>query len=385
MTSIASSTGRRANGARVTGGSSKILPVNVRQLHRSLVLQELYKKDPASRADLARATGLTRVTISDVVTDLMERDLIEEIGPRPGVRVGKPATLVDIKYDAHNIVCLDLSNENEFRGAVVSLGGEILTRDSIQLDGEKGDKATARVITLAKKLVAAASAPVLGVGIGTPGIVNAEGLVHNAPNLGWTDVDLPKIVSTELELPTYVANDADTAALAENTFGEGDGSGLILVQISRGVGAGILCDGRLLRGPDGTAGEIGHVKISGDGLLCSCGRTDCLEAYINSPRLRSLIRDQDEETTHRELTLAGQRLGDVVAPIAQALGLHDIVLFGAMELLDGPLRVAAEERVNANTSHFSNKPIVLRMAALDREGVLTGAAAHVLGGELGLS
>ncbi|WP_435299135.1 ROK family transcriptional regulator [Timonella sp. A28] len=385
MTSIASSTGRRANGARLAGESSKLLPANVRQLHRSLVLQELYKKDPASRADLARATGLTRVTVSDVVNDLIDRELVEEIGPRPGTRVGKPATLVTVKYEAHNIICLELSDETELRGAVLSLGGEILSRDSVQLEGQRGEAAVAKVISLARSLVEKANAPIIGIGVGTPGVVNAHGVVRNAPNLGWRDLNLTAAITAALELPAYVANDADTAVLAENTFGEGDGAGLMMVQISHGVGAGILCDGNLLRGAEGTAGEIGHVKISDENVPCPCGRTGCLEAFVATPRLRARINGKDAAQTAQELTIAGQQLGQVLAPITQALGLYDVVLFGPTELLDGEFLKAAEETVNTTTSHFSDRPVVLRMSALGRDGVLFGAAAHVLGGELGLS
>jgi len=385
MPSTTRSTGHRAHGARGAGESAKVLPADVRQMHRSLVLQELYKSEPMSRADLARATGLTRVSISEVVGDLIELDLVSELGTRPGARVGKPAVLVTVKYDSRTIVCLDLSDETEFRGALINLGGEIVEYDSIRLNKERGDAATERVIALARQLVEKATAPVLGIGIGTPGVVNREGIVRNAPNLGWKDFDLTAAVSAALELPAYVANDADTAVLAENTFGEGDGAGLMLVQISHGVGAGILSDGILLRGAEGTAGEIGHVKVTDDNVPCPCGRIGCLEALVAAPRLRTRIDGKDTAHAAQELAAAGQLLGTVLAPIVQALGLFDVVLFGPKELLDGPLLAATEETVNATTTHFSDRPVVLRMAALDRDGVLIGAAAHVLGGELGLS
>ncbi|XBH21119.1 ROK family protein [Jonesiaceae bacterium BS-20] len=378
------STGLRTHNPRSRVGD-KVLPGDVRQRHRALLMQCLFKGEPLSRADLARATGLTRVSVSDVVTELLELDLIEEIGTRPGTRVGKPATLVTVKYDGRSIVCLDLSDESEFRGAVINLEGEVLYRKAVKLAGQTGQAAVEIVFALAKELIKGTNTPILGIGVGTPGVVNAQGLVRKAPNLGWQDLDLPQLLTQELQYPAYVANDADTAVLAESTFGQGNGAGLILVQISHGVGAGILCDGILLRGPDGTAGEIGHVRISDDNVLCACGRTGCLEAFIATPHLRSRIAGKSEAQATQELTNAGQQLGQVLAPIVQALGILDITLFGPAELLDGALCESAQTTINAATSHFGDQDVAIRMSALGDDGVLIGAAAHVLGLELGLS
>ena len=385
MANDLTSTGPRSR-ARATGvRTDRVLPGDVRQRHRGLLLQHLFKAEPLSRADLARATGLTRVSVSDVVNELIELDLVEELGTRPGTRVGKPATLVTVKYDSRCIICLDLSDESEFRGAVTNLEGQILTRAATQLAGQTGQAAVDKVTALAQELIGLASAPILGIGVGTPGVVNAQGLVRNAPNLGWQDLDLAQILSDATTYPAHVANDADTAVLAENTFGEGDGAGLMLVQISHGVGAGILSDGILLRGPEGTAGEIGHVKVTNEDVLCPCGRTGCLEALLAAPKLRAQIAGKSPQDEAQALAAAGVLLGQVLAPVSQALGVFDIALFGPPELLAGAFRVAAEETINVATSHFGDRDVSLRMSALGVDGVLIGAAAHVLGSELALS
>ncbi|WP_029067785.1 ROK family transcriptional regulator [Jonesia quinghaiensis] len=385
MARITTSTGRRATQTRTGAESTKVLPADVRHLHRTLLLTHLYKSDPKSRADLARATGLTRVTVSDVVTDLLDRSLVREVGTRPGTRVGKPATLVTVDYESHAIVCLDLSRETEFRGAVTTLSGDIIHREALTLDEHKGDDALAKVITLAKKLITSTTSPVVGLGVGTPGIVSAEGVVRNAPNLGWRDLNLAEVLHRELGVPAYVANDADTAVLAESTFGAGDATGLMLVQIGHGVGAGILCDSHLLRGPEGTAGEIGHVRISDDNVPCSCGRTGCLEAYLAAPKLRARIEGCAPDQVARELTTAGQQLGRIIAPVTQALGIFDVALLGPEDLLTQEFLTATQEAVHATTSHFMDRDVVIRLSALGHDGVIHGAAAHVLAGELGLS
>ncbi len=385
MASPTRSTARRAPHVRSGAESAKVLPADVRHLHRTLLLSHLYKSEPKSRADLARATGLTRVTVSDVVADLLDRKLVEEVGTRPGTRVGKPATLVTVDYTSHALVCLDLSRETEFRGAITSLDGDILYRDAIELGDDRGDAAVTKVTQLAHRLIDNATVPVLGIGVGTPGIVSAEGTVRNAPNLGWRDLELARHLHDELHLPTYVANDADTAVLAESTFGAGDANGLMLVQIGLGVGAGILCDSHLLRGPEGTAGEIGHVRVSDEHIVCSCGRTGCLETYLAAPRLRERLAGLTPDRATHELERAGQQLGQVIAPVAQTLGVFDVALLGPEDLLTEPFLRATQEAVNATTSHFLDRNVTTRLSALGSDGVLHGAAAHVLAGELGLS
>src|SRR5665648_655512 len=138
---------------RVLRPSTKVLPEDVRAHNRSLVLQTLYRAGRQSRADIARLTRLTRVTVSDLVAELIAEDLIIEIGKREDSRPGKPATLLDINRDGLQIVGLDLSEYSVFRGAVLDLDGQILERVEVQLAGSTGTDAPAKVIALAACLL----------------------------------------------------------------------------------------------------------------------------------------------------------------------------------------------------------------------------------------
>ncbi|WP_245862562.1 ROK family protein [Sanguibacter antarcticus] len=378
-----------------------MLPSDARIHHRALVLQHLFDGGPVSRADLSRLTGLTRVTVSDVVADLIGDQLVIELGLRPCSHVGKPATLVGVNASGAHIVCLDLSDDTVLRGALYDLEGTVVTTTQVALGGDTGEAAVLKTLALAGRLLEAAPGRVLGVGVGTPGVVSLDGVVHHAPNLGWTDLGLQERLQADLGFHTYVANDADTAALAEDTFGNGSGSGLVLVEISHGVGAGILLDGALLRGPDGTAGEIGHVNVTAaaalaaatagiepstdEGPECSCGRRGCLEAFLSVPRLRARVHGLDQAGAAAELAAGGRQLGRVLAPVVQALGLRDVVLSGPEELLGGAFCEATEATLVALTRPFGDARVHVRMSALGHDGILAGAAAHVLGRELGLS
>jgi predicted NBD/HSP70 family sugar kinase len=359
----------------------KVLQEDARRHHRALILQQLFSRGPASRADLARATALTRVTVSDLVGEMIRDGLLEELGSPVESRVGKPPTLVGFVPDAAHVVCLDLSVEDTMTGAIINLAGTVLTRRAVDTGGDTGADALTLVHRLAADLVAEATRPVLGIGVGTPGVVDADGTVLDAPNLGWQDVHLARSLHEELGLPVFVANDANTAALAEHTFGHAGEGGLMLVRVGKGVGAGLILGGQLLHGHRAAAGEIGHVVIDPAGTTCACGRVGCLETVLGVPRLRARLEHDGPDA----LGQVGELLGTVLAPVVGALNLHELVLSGPTDLLDGPLREVATATIRRNTMAVSGDHLVVRTSMLGDDVVLVGAAALVLAGELGVS
>src|SRR5690606_36198873 len=234
--------------------SAKVLPEHARGHNRSLVLQTLYRGGLRSRADLARETGLTRVTISDLVAELIADGLVDETGQRDEGRPGKPAILLDLNRDGYRIIGADLSDTGVFRAAVLDIDGNILTHREVATDGASGAEVTAIVLQLVAELITAAEKPILGIGIGSPGIVDLAGTVLSAPNLGWIELALQEILETATRLPVFVANDANAAALAEYSFGEAHGD-VMLIRVGRGVGAGLILGGRPVHGSRFAAGE----------------------------------------------------------------------------------------------------------------------------------
>jgi len=374
---------------RVLRPSTKVLPEHARGHNRSLVLQTLYRAGQQSRADIARETGLTRVTISDLVAELILESLIVEIGQREDARPGKPATLLDLNRSAFQIIGIDLSGYTTFRGAVLDLDGQILERAERPLAGSTGADATAKVIALTEELVAKATLPILGIGVGSPGVVDLAGVVLSAPNLGWIGEPLQLILGERFGLAVIVANDANAAALAEHSFGDAD-SDMMLVKVGHGVGAGLLLDGRPLFGSRFAAGEIGHVVVGTDGgAECVCGKRGCLETWLAVPRLEAALAAAEAgksaasaDTILRE---AGQRLGIALAPVVGALNLAEVVLSGPTELLDGVLATATIETLRARTMAEFHGDLTLRMTTLGEDIVMRGAAVMVLSGQLGVS
>jgi predicted NBD/HSP70 family sugar kinase len=380
--------GRGKATTRAQRHGAKVLPEHARAHNRSLVLRTLFHDGQMSRADLSRQTGLTRVTISDLVSALIDEGFVIEKGVREASGPGKPAMLVDVDRVGHRIVGLDLSGSELLLGAVLTLDGDIVVRREVPVP--PAAETLAAVIALARELVAESHAPVLGIGVGTPGVVDQSGVVLAAPNFGWSGLDLQRTLAEELGLPVLVANDANAAVLAEYTFG-GAGDDVLLVKVGRGVGSGLLAGGQPMRGSRFAAGEIGHVTVGTDGgPVCVCGKVGCLEAWLSAPALRSRLADAggaEPDGAARDSILrdAGERLGIALAPVVGALDLSEIVLSGPPELLDGPLADQAVETLRTRTLAEFHDGVRVRMTEQGEDIVLRGAAVMVLSGQLGVS
>jgi N-acetylglucosamine repressor len=380
-----------------------------------LILKTIYDEGEISRADIARLTGLTRTTVSDAVAELIQQDgLVAEVGLGPSVG-GKPPILLSVVDDARHLIGIDLA-ENEFRGAVINLRGEIKHRLSLSIHDRDGDSALALVYDLTDELVAVADSPILGIGIGTPGLMDARrGVVRNAVNLDWHDLPLGDLLEERYELPVYIANDSQVAALAEFTFGDSkDVSNLIVIKVSRGTGAGIVLDRQLYYGDGFGAGEIGHVAVVEDGELCRCGHYGCLETVTSSRaivrRAQAIAKNDPHSTLHQfvatpeeintDIVLqafeagdealqqviaeAGHYLGIAVANLVGALNVQRIVIAGNVarfgQALLGPIR---QELRQCSLAALASETHV-EITSLGPDIVILGAAALLLTYELGL-
>lgn len=369
---------------RALRSRAKVLPEYARAHNRALVLQTLYHSGSMSRADLSRETGLTRVTISDLVAEFIADGIVIELGIRETMGPGKPAMLIDIDRLGHQIIGLDLSDAEVFHGAVLSLDGDVVERREVARPApSEGDAAYAAVLTLSRELTSAATASLLGVGVGSPGVVRTDGIVLNSPNLGWVDFPLEARLGDDLGLPVLARNDANAAVLAEYTFGEAR-SDFILIKIGFGVGAGLISGSQPLVGSRFAAGEIGHVVVGTDrGPHCVCGRDGCLEAWLSVTRLRDAV-EAHPESRDAVLRDAGARMAIAIAPIVTALDLSEVVLSGPSELLGGPFIEAATETLRARTLEGVFDDVVIRLTRQD-DIVLRGAAVMVLSSQLGVS
>lgn len=374
--------GRAASSHRHPGGGPRSTrPEDGRRQNLALVLQSLHDQPQLSRADLARRTGLTRVTISDLVAQLIADDLVIETGTTADSRPGKPATMLSVRDDSRDIIALDLSAPQAISGGVFGLRGQARHLAQRDLGTATGEAAYDAVLDLARELIGAATRPVLGIGVGTPGTVDRRGTVIAAPNLAWHGLPLQQRLAEALDLPVHVENDANVAVLAERAFADGPAN-LIRVQVSRGVGAGLLIAGSVVTGISAAAGEIGHVVIEHGGAPCPCGKNGCLETWLSVPSLRRRMAADDPAEVLAE---AGRRLGMALSPVVGMLDLNDIVVGGPAELMDGPLLAAAQQVVTERTHSDFRGEVRLRLSSLGSDAVLLGAVALVRRIQLGVS
>lgn len=365
--------------------SGAALPSHGRAHNLSLVLRTLHSQGAMSRAELSRSLGLTRVTVSDLVAELLQRDHVVELGTADKGRPGKPAILVDLNRTGLQIIGLDLAEADVLSAAVMDLDGTVLSRLTTSLGQERGDHVIELLLDLAQRAVEAATAPLLGIGVGTPGLVDAQGTVLIAPNLHWENVPLGALLEERTGLPTLVANDADAALMGEFTFGDGSRN-TILVKIGGGVGAGVMVDGHRARGLHSAAGEIGHVTVGTDGgLECGCGRRGCLETWLATPYLERALLDADGPGRERVLAAAGERLAIALAPVVAALDLEEVVLVGEPELLEGALRTAVEDTIAVRTLRQRDPALRVRLAQNPHDAVLRGTAVLILWEQLGVA
>jgi glucokinase-like ROK family protein len=379
-----------------------------------LVLKTIYDSLEISRADIARETGLTRPTVSDVVSDLLDTGLIEEVGYGPSTG-GKPPILLSVADDSRHLIGIDLAS-GEFRGAVVNLRGELRRRVSRPLDGQEGQAALELAYDLIDDLVEGAEMPLLGVGIGTPGLMDTvNGVVRWAVNLGWRDLPLRKLLQERYELPVYVANDCHVAALAEHTFGDnGDADNLVVIKVEHGIGSGILINGRLFYGDTFGAGEIGHVSVVEDGEQCRCGNVGCLETVASAralvkraravagsgaeSKLSQFCNDLDEitidtlceafgagdATVEKLVSDAGRHLGRAIANVIGVLSTRRILIAGTVtcfgDALVDPMR---DEMIRCSLGMVA-KETEVGLSTMGSDIVILGASALVLNYELGL-
>ncbi len=358
-----------------------------------LALQIIFDQDPTSRAEVARQSNLTPATASGLVDELLALDLIEQVGT--GVSMGgKPPTLIAPKPGGRQIIALDISSPM-FRGAIIDLAGDVVTTQTAPgATREDGVEAT---VELVERLASVATAPILGIGIGAPGVVDQELGTITSANLHWVDMPLRDAVAVAADVPVHIINDAQGAALREFSQIESETKSLVLVRVGFGIGAGYVLDGHLFRGDNPAIGEIGHVRLDGDGPVCACGNTGCLESKasmsavlrdlgVAEPLSRAVIKGLAGDPASGEVIVeAATELGRVLAGVVSALAVSEVKIWGEAVELGDRYRATVEEEIRKRVLAVGAQNLSVNYAITGDDAVMRGAAGLVLNSELGVS
>jgi predicted NBD/HSP70 family sugar kinase len=381
---------------------------DVRMTNLAVVLRYVRTHAPCSRADIAASTGLNKATVSSLVADLLERRLLRDTGLAEN-RIGRPAAMLTLQSRPYAAVGLEVAADHLAAVAVDLTGERLLTwrRAYPGLDGTPG-RAEAAIAALAGRVVAKMTGQqrrVLGLTVAVPGLVDADGGVRFPAHLGRPDLDLHAALERGLRRPDYqvvVDNAANLAALAEFRAGaEADTPDLITLVGGTGVDAGIITEGRLLRGGRGFAGQVGHLQVDCDGPVCRCGRRGCLEAVAGLPelvrralpdteadgpitdyapeleRIVALARAGDARVTEL-LAETGRRLGRGVSTLAELLDPGVVVLGGTFATLAPWLLPAVEAEVKSRAAAPGELGFRIAVSALPADAAATGGAMLAL-------
>ena len=383
----------------LTSRHAKATKHDSRHSNLRTTLEMVSHRGATSRAEIARQTGLTRAAVSSLVGELIDQGLLRELGLGTSAG-GKPPTLLALNERGRDIVTIDLGHR-PFQAALVDLSGKIHERIDASRAAENpiGEAASEAAIDLIEALIAKSSAPVLGIGVGTPGVVDHDGRVLEATNLDWHGVDFANELRRRFDIPVSIANDAQVAALAEFRRRPADHRNLILVKIGTGIGAGLILNSSLYKGEHSAAGEIGHVRVVEGGETCRCGNRGCLETVASVPAiLRRLGLDPldhpwdalalagqvGEEPIRRVLSEAGRHLGAVLANVVAMLDVGHVVLapelLNAGDVLIEGVRKELSSRILPATAAL----VEIEITQLGGDLVLAGAASAVLADRLGV-
>lgn len=346
-----------------------------------------------TRRDLIRVTGLARSTVTQRVDALLAAGLLRESAGAADGR-GRPAGTLAFDEGFGHILVAGLQRERA-TFAALDLGGRVLySREQPIAVADGPDVVLPEVEAQLDALVSDAGidpGATVAVGVGVPGPVDvAVGRVMQPPVMpGWHDHPVRDRLAAHLGVPVFVENDANLMALGEQRVHWPDAPALILVTVDMGIGAGIVIDGRLYRGVDGGAGDLGHIRMEGHEERCACGATGCLAAVASGAALarklavggvddiRTLVQQGDADAVSA-LREAGQRAGEVLATVVSVLNPEILVLAGGIVHADEHFVTGVREVVYQRTLPRATRNLRVVTTQLDGSALLVGMARLVV-------
>ena len=365
---------------------------SLRQANRHRVMAVLQQRGQASRADIARASGLSRTTVSSLVAELLEEGLVVErpdLDKRPpSPDGGRPATLLTLDPSSGAFVGIDFAHDS-VRVVLVNRCGELIADDVEMLDvDDHADAALNLAIEIAERLLVHAGVErerILGLGaaVAAP-LRDGESVTFASRRIfaSWGELDIHGVLASRFGCPVHVGNDANLGALAETTFGAGRGAdNTLYLMLSAGVGLALWLRGELYTGATGTAGEFGHVVVDPAGQVCRCGNRGCLETVAGLGALTAALRyARGTDVTPGdllELAAAGDR--GVIGLLADAGRAVGGALAGLCSVLDPDLVIVGGELGASGNALLEGISEVI-----DREAsIASGHSYSVVPGALG--
>lgn len=390
--------------AQITTASAEA-PISLTDLGRVRVLRALVERPRLTRSEIVGRTGLARATVGSVIYDLMTAGLVRETAaPGPsgpvGTRSGRPPQLLSLEPTAAYALGLDIGHDH-VRAVLTDVIGTVLwdRSEPLAVDAEpEHTLETARgLVEQAITEVAVPRDRILGLGAGIACPVDKDGRNLYAEGImqGWVGIRPMDELAERTGLPVRIVNDANAGVLAEQRYGAARSHDDVLyLRLSSGIGAGAICDGRMLLGHGGIAGELGHVIVEHSGLLCRCGNRGCLETVASPPAIAALLERSwgrsvsaadlpgliaaRDRGTLRAIEDAGDAVGRALAIAVMLLNPRIIVVGGELAVATEALFEPMRRAIARNTMVCHADALTIVRSALGDSACVRGAAALVL-------
>ncbi|MGH2812080.1 MAG: ROK family protein [Actinomycetota bacterium] len=379
-----------------------LTPSHIGDLNRSRVIQAFCDHGPLSRAELAKMAGVTRATIGNIVTALIDAGVIEEGEPRDSTgKVGKRGRPLWFGPRAGLSGGVAIG-EGRFEAALINARGEVLesTRGDFDPLDSKGASAIAAITRGLDKVIPESIEDLLGIGVAVPGVCDtATGEIMGSGQVpGLAGSGLVEAIRSRFHLPVVLDNDSRAQALGEKWFGKGRGIPTFAsVQTGDGIGVGMVISGTIYRGRRGEAGEAGHCSVVKDGELCRCGLRGCWETIATlrwlraeASRLglpnadgldaRALVDLAEDGSTDASSLLEeyANNLAIGLANLAQILSLRFFILHGDAVGGGETFRALTEKKTKEHVLEYLREELEVVLSELDQRAGLLGAAGLVL-------
>ena len=379
----------------------------VRKVNQSLILNALRLHAPISRAELASHTGLNRSTVTNIIKELIDEGLVWEQELKDS-KIGRPSISLNLRPDGGAIIGVEI-NVDFILILLTDFVAQPLYQEYISFERSLPQ---IEVLRMAEQAIERAvqhtterHLRVLGIGIGLPGLVDVErGDLIFAPNLNWRDVPIRLMWNQRFHCPIYIDNEANLAAMGEYYFGIAHNvDHFVYLSSGVGLGGGIMIHGKLFRGWNGYAGELGHMQRDPDGELCGCGRRGCWETQVG-PRAvlarvkHALLENGQASAATNDLTFelvveraladdpiclqalqeVAVNLGTGIADLADIFNPELVVIGGLLCQAREILYPTIEKTVRAETLLPSQKGLRIAFSERGRDACVYGAVAIVL-------
>lgn len=372
---------------------------NVRAHNREVVLRLVWGEREISRAEVARRTGLSRSTVSNIIDELFGTGLLRDAGAGQSIG-GKPPKMMAFHDDIYGIVGVDLG-ATHLGVALTNLRGRMVQHRQVDHDVRNDPKGTiTKLLELIREVVQArprGMSRVIGIGVAVPAPIDPSHPNTFSPRVlpKWRDVRLAEVLEAEFQVPVLADNDANLGALAEHWWGAGrDGHDLAYLKVATGIGCGLVLGGSIYRGARFLAGEIGHVSVDPNGPICSCGQRGCLVTFVGTPAVLAQAASKGSVYLDFPALVAGADDGDeaaaeVIAEAANHLSIAiwnlvnvvnpaTVVIGGTLSLAKDRLSIPISSALLSRHNWTSDAQTRIVVSELGDPGIAVGAATAVL-------